>query len=106
MREGAAGPQGAQGDAGGESAAASPANGSHENGGPDATQAPPPAPQAEPAREFHAEPRDTGTHEAAPIAHFEPTPKPEAGSGAAKPYVVWSSAPAKDAGGSSRGSEE
>ncbi|HXW74627.1 MAG TPA: Rne/Rng family ribonuclease [Steroidobacteraceae bacterium] len=49
-------------------------------------------------REYHAEPREPAAgHEAAPIAHFEPTPKPEPGQN--KPYVVWSSAPSpKDAG--------
>jgi ribonuclease E len=41
-------------------------------------------------REYHAEPREPPVpHEPAPIAHFEPSPKPDPG----KPYVVWSSAP-------------
>jgi ribonuclease E len=57
-------------------------------------------------RDFHAEPRESGTsHESVPIAHYEPSPKPEAGSTPNKPYVVWSSAPSeKDAG--NRGPEE
>jgi ribonuclease E len=48
-------------------------------------------PRQEPLpREFHAEPREPPVpHEPAPIAHFEPSPKPDPG----KPYVVWSSAP-------------
>ena len=75
--------------------AAAPTNGSHENAGSGTGSfSEAPAPRAEPAREYHSEPRDTtGTHEAAPLAHFEPAPKPDAGSGPAKPYVVWSSAP-------------
>jgi hypothetical protein len=58
------------------------------------------------ARDFHAEPRESGgSHESVPIAHFEPSPRPEAGSTPNKPYVVWSSTPAqKDSG--SRGPEE
>jgi len=62
---------------------------------------------AEPAvREFHAESGEPGgSHESVPIAHFEPTPRPEAGSTPNKPYVVWSSTPShKDSG--SRGPEE
>ncbi|MBV8876429.1 MAG: Rne/Rng family ribonuclease [Gammaproteobacteria bacterium] len=69
----------------------------------------------EPAREFrppepevrgyHAEPREPGpAHDSAPIAHFEPAPKPES-SGSSKPYVVWSSAPTPTEGGN-RGPEE
>jgi ribonuclease E len=56
----------------------------------------PPEPSS--PREYHAAPREAGAaHEATPIAHFEPTPKPESGQN--KPYVVWSSAPApKDTG--------
>jgi hypothetical protein len=48
-------------------------------------------PRQEPLpREYHAEPREPPVpHEPAPIAHFEPSPKPDPG----KPYVVWSSAP-------------
>ena len=39
-------------------------------------------------------PRELGaTHEPAPIAHFEPQPKPDTGGQQNKPYVVWSSAP-------------
>jgi hypothetical protein len=79
-----------------------------------ANEAPPPAPA--PAvradaperveRDFHAEPRESGASpESVPIAHYEPSPKPESGSAPNKPYVVWSSTPAqKDAG--NRGSEE
>jgi len=67
----------------GASATAPPVHETHEPSGP---------------REYHAASRDTGAaHEATPIAHFEPTPKPE--SGQSKPYVVWSSAPVpKDTG--------
>jgi hypothetical protein len=59
-----------------------------------------------PAREYHAEPRESvPAHEAAPLAHFEPAPKPDAAAaGPGKPYVVWSSAPSTDAG--PRGTEE
>jgi ribonuclease E len=72
----------------------------------------PAAPEARPepaepaAREYRAEPRAPGpAHESVPLAHFEPTPKPEVGGTASKPYVVWSSAPSqKDTGG--RGPEE
>jgi ribonuclease E len=57
------------------------------------------------ARDVHAEsPESGGSHESVPIAHFEPSPRPEAGT-PNKPYVVWSSAPAqKDS--DSRGPEE
>ena len=50
---------------------------------------------------YHAEPpREPATpHEPAPIAHFEPQPKPESGSAQKQPYVVWSSAPEKPTGG-------
>jgi ribonuclease E len=118
-REGV-GPQGGTEVAAGESAApgttetATPGNGHHD------TPAPPTGPEAhepsasesrpdsaEPApREFHAEPRESGgSHETGPIAHFEPSPRPEAGSTPNKPYVVWSSTPAqKDSG--SRDPEE
>jgi hypothetical protein len=107
MREGLS--QQASGSAEGAESSA-PGNGSH-----DAPAAPPesvpPADRPREAvdqpvpREFHSEPREApAAHEAAPIAHFEPAPKPDAGGGAAKPYVVWSSAPPKDA--PSRGPEE
>jgi hypothetical protein len=59
------------------------------NGSPDA-----PAPQGEreaPRREFRSE--APVSHEPVPIAHFEPTPKPDPGASQNKPYVVWSSAP-------------
>ena len=52
------------------------------------------APREPALREYHAEPRELGaTHEPAPIAHFEPQPKPDTGAQQNKPYVVWSSAP-------------
>jgi ribonuclease E len=73
------------------------------NGSQESTAVAAAAEREAPAREYHAEPRDSSAHEAAaPLAHFEPTPKPE--SGQSKPYVVWSSAPPKDSGG--RGPEE
>jgi ribonuclease E len=82
--------------------AADAGNGSHES-----TAVAAAAEREPPAREYHAEPREgtprEGTpHEAAPLAHFEPSPKPESGQN--KPYVVWSSAPPKESGG--RGPEE
>jgi ribonuclease E len=57
------------------------------------------------AREYHTEPRESAaSHESVPIAHFEPSPRPETSGTPAKPYVVWSSTPSqKDAG--SRGEE-
>jgi ribonuclease E len=66
------------------------------------------APQESAPREFHSEPRDSGTgHDSVPVAHFEPPAKPESGGQGNKPYVVWSSAPTKDAGGGGgRGPEE
>jgi ribonuclease E len=84
-------------------------NGSHE--APPQAAAPPvdrprEAVEPTPPREYHFEPSEsTGTHEAAPLAHFEPAPKPESAGPAKGPYVVWSSAPPKDVGGG-RGSEE
>ncbi|MGH8305155.1 MAG: hypothetical protein ACRETG_06040, partial [Steroidobacteraceae bacterium] len=84
-------------------------NGGHD--APSGSAAPPPPPERSPvpdqplAREYHAEPRELpAAHEPAPIAHFEPTPKPDPGAPPNKPYVVWSSAPEPDAG--PRGSEE
>jgi ribonuclease E len=63
------------------------------------------APQSRPesaqsaAHESHAEPRESGgSHESVPIAHFEPSPRPESGTTSNKPYVVWSSTPEKDSG--------
>ncbi len=45
------------------------------------------------------EPRESGAP--APVAHFEPAPRPE--SGASRPYVVWSSTPAdRPSGGGNR----
>jgi hypothetical protein len=57
------------------------------------------APQAErepaPAREYHSEPRESSSSQTPlPLAHFEPAPRVEPAGGEAKPYVVWSSAPA------------
>ena len=71
-----------------------------------------PAPESRPeapepaARESRAEPRESGTaHESVPLAHFEPSPRPEPSGTSNKPYVVWSSAPPqKDTG--NRGPEE
>jgi ribonuclease E len=118
-REGA-GPPGATEMAAAESAAsgtnetATPGNGHHDTPAPSSEREArePSVPEsrpdsAEPApREFHAEPRESGgSHESGPIAHFEPSPRPEAGSTPNKPYVVWSSTPTqKDSG--SRGPEE
>ena len=71
------------------------------NGSNDSVAGPPE--RGPPVREYHAEPREAGTaHEAAPLAHFEPAPKPETGQN--KPYVVWSSVPQRDT--ESRGPEE
>jgi ribonuclease E len=66
-----------------------------------------PLPEAPAPREYHFEPRaPAAPHEPAPpLAHFEPAPRPEAGT-QAKPYVVWSSAPARDADSSGHGPEE
>jgi hypothetical protein len=82
--------------------AAAPESNMSGNGSPDA-----PAPVREPreqppAREFHAQPVEPAPrHEPATIAHFEPTPKPDANT----PYVVWTSAPPEKSGGD-RGPEE
>jgi len=106
LREGSGQAPGAM--TGGAEAAAG-GNGSHDAPAAPAS-APPPvehpreAADQPPLREFHSEPREAPAHEAAPIAHFEPAPKPDTGSAGGKPYVVWSSAPPKDVG--SRGSEE
>jgi hypothetical protein len=107
MREGSGQAPGAA--AAGATEAGASGNGSHDAPAPPVS-APPPADRAQdvadqPAqREFHSEPREpSAAHEAAPIAHFEPTPKPDS-TAAGKPYVVWSSAPPKDVG--SRGSED
>lgn len=93
---------------GGALAAEAPGNGSHDAppapiSAPPAADRPREAADQPPVREFHSEPREAAAgHEAAPLAHFEPAPKPDVGGG--KPYVVWSSAPSKDVG--TRGSEE
>ncbi len=66
-------------------------------------QGPMPAPEREarepaPPREYHAEPREPAPpHEPAPLAHFEPAPKPDGGE-RGKPYVVWSSTPTEKDG--------
>ena len=61
---------------------------------------------AAPPREYHAQPREAGpAHEPAPLAHFEPSPRPEGAAAEDKPYVVWSSAPVDKAPGD-RGPEE
>jgi len=81
-------------------AAAASGNGSHAPSAP----APEPEPRNTDTREYHAEghqPADS--HE--PIAHFEPSAKPDAGSAQSKPYVVWSSAPSQKESGE-RGPEE
>jgi ribonuclease E len=88
--------------------AAAPANGSHDTPAAPVSAPPPPERARETAdeapREFHSETREPAApHEAAPLAHFEPAPKPDA-AGDGKPYVVWSSAPPKDVG--PRGPEE
>jgi len=87
-----------------------PANGSHDAPAAEAapqqrtSERPREAPeQMTQPREYHSEPRESSPVHEAPLAHFEPQPKPDPGSGAAKPYVVWSSTPA-DA--SERGTEE
>jgi len=105
-RRGGAGREGALDATAGETApsvpvaaAAASAAAASENGANAAPVLPVPEPRELSApREYHAAPRETGAgHEAMPIAHFEPTPKPESGQN--KPYVVWSSAPSpKDAG--------
>jgi hypothetical protein len=105
MREGMSPAAGSQGSAG---EGAAPANGSHdapavlapvESPPERAREVVPPQP-----RDYHSEPRESSApHEAPPVAHFEPGPKPDAAA-QGKPYVVWSSAPSGDAGG--RGSEE
>jgi len=77
--------------------AAAPESNTSSNGSQDA-----PAPRVPPVREFHAEPGEPAArHEPATIAHFEPTPKPDAN----KPYVVWTSAPPEKTDGE-RGSED
>lgn len=64
-----------------------------------------PAQQAAGETQAPAQVERDSSHESVPIAHYEPTPKPESGGASGKPYVVWSSTPSqKDAG--SRGPEE
>ena len=99
-----------------ESAApAAPASGNGQENMPAqhaAAEAPAPAQTIRPdapervERDYHAEPRESGSsHDSVPIAHYEPSPKPEPGAAPNKPYVVWSSTPSqKDAG--NRGPEE
>ncbi len=79
-----------------------PGNGSHE--------APVNAPErdsraAAPVREYHAEPRESGP-EPTPLAHFEPSARPEGAAADTKPYVVWTSAPVEKAPGGGRGPED
>ena len=62
-------------------------NGSHESAPPVERELAP-----APAREFHAEPRESSSQTHLPLAHFEPAPRVEP-AGESKPYVVWSSAP-------------
>jgi ribonuclease E len=61
-----------------------PGNGSHDAPAPELER------EAAP-REYHAE--SGPAREPAPLAHFEPQPRPEGSSTPSKPYVVWSSAP-------------
>ncbi|HYB64872.1 MAG TPA: Rne/Rng family ribonuclease [Steroidobacteraceae bacterium] len=113
-RRGGGGAREGTGPAAGTSAsgaeAAAPTNGSHDAPASPVSASPPVDRPREPVdqpppREFHSEPREpAATHEPAPIAHFEPAPKPDTAAAAGKPYVVWSSAPSNDV--SSRGSEE
>ena len=86
----------------GPSATAEPrGNGSQEAPAPSLERPPEP-------REYHTEPAPRE----APLAHFEPAPKPDAGAAPSKPYVVWSSTPSQGdgdggaPGGGGRGSEE
>ena len=66
-------------------------NGSHEAASAAERETRGPAP----AREYHAEPRESVAPQAAPLAHFEPSPRPEGAAPENKPYVVWSSAPSE-----------
>jgi ribonuclease E len=88
-------------------------NGQHDMANPPAErEVHEPAPESRPeapepaAREYRAEPRESGSApETVPLAHFEPSPRPEPSGAPNKPYVVWSSAPPqKDTG--NRGPEE
>jgi ribonuclease E len=101
-REGA--PSQRTAEAGAEEVTAAPApeasssgNGTHESHAHESHESAAP-------REYHVEGREPSTpHE--PIAHFEPSPKPDTGAAPSKPYVVWSSAPTPKESGS-RGPEE
>jgi hypothetical protein len=73
-----------------------PGNGSHDAPAPEVERTVAP-------REYHAE--SSPAREPAPLAHFEPQPRPESGSAPSKPYVVWSSAPPSSETGP-RGQEE
>jgi hypothetical protein len=97
-----------------DAGAASSGNGHPDSPGTQAErEAPQPAaPESRPesaesaAHESHVEPREPGgSHESVPIAHFEPSPRPESGTASNKPYVVWSSTPSQKDGGS-RGPDE
>jgi ribonuclease E len=79
-----------------ETAGAAP--GSTENHGNGGHESPAPEPARAPVESADPGP----AHAPAPIAHFEPQPKPDANPG--KPYVVWSSAPPPEGG--ERGTEE
>jgi ribonuclease E len=81
--------------------AVTPGNGSHEGSARPPEDAPH---ESTPPREYHAEGRESNTPPE-PIAHFEPSPKPDAAATSGKPYVVWSSAPPQKESGS-RGPEE
>jgi ribonuclease E len=66
-------------------------SGGYENNGSPADAPSPGEGESAAPRDYHAEPRESSqTH--LPLAHFEPTPRPESAGGEAKPYVVWSSA--------------
>jgi ribonuclease E len=73
----------------GADSAGSESNGSHEGAAPQGEGEP------APVREYHSEPRESSSSQThLPLAHFEPAPRVEPAGGEAKPYVVWSSAPA------------
>jgi hypothetical protein len=77
---------------GGEQADAPGAEAGYENNGSQSGAPSPGEGESAAPRDYHAEPRESSqTH--LPLAHFEPTPRPEPAGGEVKPYVVWSSAP-------------
>ena len=70
-------------------------SGGYESNGSPEGSAPAGEREPAPAREYHAEPRESASSQAhLPLAHFEPAPRAESPGGDVKPYVVWSSAPA------------